>query len=488
MAEETALERPATKLTTRSLFNRDDIKQKFNELLGKRSPAFITSVLQIVSQSDLLAKADPMSVYQCAAMAATLDMPLNANIGHSYIIPFKEKSGNVKAQFIIGYKGFKQLALRTGLYKTINATDVREGEIVKNDKLSGEIEFNWIENEEIRNSKAVVGYASHFALLTGFTSTLYMTVGELKAHGKKYSQTFKKGYGLWVDDFDSMAKKTLLKLNLSKNGPLSVEMQQAIQADQAIINDAETTDVTYIDHDEPEEKITIEQLQDLYKEKIGELNKEEMDSAKRIIETQESASYKFLFAKRLGIEYVPNFDDTKVHPIFPNWAGTCDCKRQDTVVEIKSPFTAESFCKLVDPLYNGLEGLSAFNALRSGYKNKAGLEVKKHTDAEKYYWQCLSNACLERLPKAELLIFCPYFSDLPELADFISNLDDVDLQIRAEWIHSAIINENYDALPWIPDGGFYKSLNAIVFDVPDADRILLTYRVQQLSPLLIKRN
>ncbi len=197
---------------------------------------------------------------------------------------------------------------------------------------------------------------------------------------------------------------------------------------------------------------------------------------------------KFLFAKRLGIEYVPNFDEPKVHPIFPCWSGTPDCKRQDTVGEIKSPFTAESFCKLVDPLYNGLEGLAAFNALRNGYKNKAGLEVKKHTDAEKYFWQCVSNACLENLPKAELLIFCPYLSDLPELADFISNLDDVDMQIRAEWIHSAIINENYDALPWIPNGGFYKSLNAIVFDVPDADRIFLTYRVQQLSPLLIKRN
>ncbi len=297
MSEETtAVERPqSTKLSARNLFARDDIKAKFNELLGKRSTAFITSVLQIVSQSDLLAKADPMSVYQCAAMAATLDMPLNANIGHSYIIPFKEKSGLVKAQFIIGYKGYKQLALRTGLYKSINATDVREGEIKKHDRLSGEIEFEWIDNDKLRAAKPVVGYVSHFVLLTGFTSTLYMSVADMRQHGKKYSQTFKKGFGLWVDSFDDMSKKTVLKLNLSKNGPLSVEMQKAIEVDQAIINDAETTDVTYIDHEEPEEKITLEQLEALFKEKIGELNKEEMDSAKRIIETQESASYKKLF-------------------------------------------------------------------------------------------------------------------------------------------------------------------------------------------------
>lgn len=235
-------------LTTKSLFEREDVKTKFRELLGKRATSFITSVLQITAQNSLLAKADPVSVYQAAAVAATLDLPLNQNLGFAYIIGYKSKQpdGTYKevAQFQIGYKGFIQLAQRSGQFKTISAAPIYEGQLIEQNPLTGFV-FDFSQ----KKSDTVIGYAAHFALLNGFEKTLFMTVDELKKHGSKFSQTFKKGYGLWKDDFDSMATKTVIKLLLSKFAPLSVDMQRAVITDQAIVNDAETVDVTYVDHE-----------------------------------------------------------------------------------------------------------------------------------------------------------------------------------------------------------------------------------------------
>lgn len=233
-------------LTTKSLFEREDVKQKFTELLGKRATAFMTSVLQISSQNSLLAKADPVSIYQAAAVAATLDLPLNQNLGFAYIIPFnaKQPDGSYKsfAQFQIGYKGFIQLAQRSGQFKTISAAPIYEGQLIEQNPLTGFV-FDFTK----KTSETVIGYAAHFALLNGFEKTLFMTADELKKHGAKFSQTYKRGFGLWKDDFDSMAIKTVIKLLLSKFAPLSVEMQRAVVTDQAVINDADTEDVSYID-------------------------------------------------------------------------------------------------------------------------------------------------------------------------------------------------------------------------------------------------
>lgn len=244
-------------LTTKDLFSRDSVKAKFTELLGKKAQGFITSVLQIVSSNNYLSKADPLSVYNSAAMAATLDLPLNNNLGFAYIVPYKQKQPDGKsykdvAQFQMGYKGYIQLAQRSGQYKAINATDVREGEIKNWNRMTGEITFEWIQDDEERLKKPVVGYAAYFQLHNGFEKTLFMTVKQLEAHGHRFSQTYKKGYGLWKDDFDSMALKTVLKMLLSKFGPLSIDLQRAVVVDQAVINDAETQDVTYVDNEESE--------------------------------------------------------------------------------------------------------------------------------------------------------------------------------------------------------------------------------------------
>jgi recombination protein RecT len=238
-------------LGIKQFFEQENVKNKFQELLGKRAPQFITSVLQIVASNDLLSKAEPMSVFNAAAAAATLDLPINNNLGFAYVVPFntKQSDGTYKtlAQLQIGAKGFLQLALRSGQFTIVNTSDVREGEIKNHNRLTGQIEFEWIQNDKERLSKAVVGYVSYFKLLNGFEHTYYMTIEQLKQHGLKYSQTFKKGYGLWKEDFENMAKKSVLKLNLSKNAPLSIDMQRATAFDQSVIKDVETEDVEYVD-------------------------------------------------------------------------------------------------------------------------------------------------------------------------------------------------------------------------------------------------
>lgn len=232
-------------LVTRDFFNQPAVQSKFKEMLGKRSTQFITSVMQVVSNNDLLAKATPQSIYGAAITAAVLDLPIQNNLGFAYIVPYKDQ-----AQFQIGYKGLKQLALRSGQFATINETDVRDGEIKSFNRLTGEIQFEWIEDFKLRESKKIIGYVSYFRLLNGFESTLFRTFDQLEAHAKRFSQTYKKGFGNWKDDFDSMALKTVVKLNLSKNAPLSVEMQKAIQFDQGITEDGET--VEYVDNSNAE--------------------------------------------------------------------------------------------------------------------------------------------------------------------------------------------------------------------------------------------
>lgn len=238
-------------LTVKALLSQDKVKEKFVELLGKKAQGFITSVLQCVASNNLLTKAEPHSVYHAAMVAATLDLPLNNALGFAYIVPYNQKQpdGSYKtiAQFQAGYKSFIQLAQRSGQFKTISAAPIFEGQLVESNPLIG-YRFDFTK----KTSEKIIGYAAYFQLLNGFEKTFYMTVAELQKHGKKYSQTFKKGFGLWETDFDAMAIKTVIKLLLSKFAPLSVEMQKVVMTDQGLIHDVDATDVTYPDNEEPE--------------------------------------------------------------------------------------------------------------------------------------------------------------------------------------------------------------------------------------------
>lgn len=245
------LQKPETQLTVKTLFAKDEVRRKFTEMLGKKAQGFITSVLQIVSQNRLLAKAEPASVYHAAAVAATLDLPINDNLGFAYIIPYnqRQQDGTFKtvAQFQMGYKGFIQLAQRSGTFQTISSTPVYEGQIIEQNPLTG-FKFDFTQ----RKSDVVVGYAAYFRLMNGFEKTLFMSIDELKKHGQRYSKTFTNKSGLWNSDFDAMASKTVIKLLLSKFAPLSVEMQRAVITDQGVINDEDATDISYADNEDAE--------------------------------------------------------------------------------------------------------------------------------------------------------------------------------------------------------------------------------------------
>lgn len=218
------------------------IQKRVNEMLGKRSSQFVTSVISMAGQDNKLAIAEPRSLFNAALTAASLDLPINKNLGFAHIIPYENKrAGLTEAQFQMGWKGFVQLAQRTGQYAKINAVEVYEGQLIKQDALSGNT-YDW----QGRTSDKVIGYVAFFKLVNGFEHEVYMSVAEAEAHGKRYSFAYSKGYeSPWKDNFDAMARKTVIKQLLSKWGPLSIEMQTAVQFDQAVIRDGDKPD--YID-------------------------------------------------------------------------------------------------------------------------------------------------------------------------------------------------------------------------------------------------
>lgn len=205
--------------------------KKAQDTLGDGTQQFMSSILSLVNSDRLLANCNSYELYNCCLMAAALKLPFNKDLGHAWIIPF---GGHPQLQ--IGWKGFVQLAQRSRQFSKINCSDVKDGEIKNIDRLTGDIDFEWIQNDEERSKKETVGYVAYFELHDGFQKTFYMTKNELEAHAKRYSQTYKRGSGIWKDNFDAMAKKTVLKLLLNRFAPLSVDMQKAIELDQADAN------------------------------------------------------------------------------------------------------------------------------------------------------------------------------------------------------------------------------------------------------------
>ncbi|EAE8567897.1 recombinase RecT [Listeria monocytogenes] len=210
----------AQSLGLKGMLNAPTMKKKFEEVQGKKAPQFMTSLLNIYNGDTNLQKVDPMSVITSAMVAATLDLPIDKNLGYAWIVPYKGR-----AQFQLGYKGYIQLALRTGQYKSINVIEVREGELLKWNRLTEEIELDLDNN----TSEKVVGYCGYFQLINGFEKTVYWTRKEIEAHKQKFS---KSDFG-WKKDYDAMAKKTVLRNMLSKWGILSIDMQTAVTEDEA---------------------------------------------------------------------------------------------------------------------------------------------------------------------------------------------------------------------------------------------------------------
>lgn len=246
---------PAKSKTLRELFNNPIIKTKIEQLVGKNSATFATSVMQIANSNALLRTADPTSIFNAACMAATLNLPLQNGLGFAYIVPFKNnKERKVEAQFQIGYKGFIQLAQRSGQFKRLVALPVYKNQLLKKDFING-FEFDW--EQEPEKDENPIGYYAYFKLVNDFSAELYMSHDDIVKHAQRYSQTFKKGFGVWHDNFEAMALKTVMKLLLSKQAPLSVEMQQAVLADQAVVKDVENQEFNYGDNVQNAEFVTV---------------------------------------------------------------------------------------------------------------------------------------------------------------------------------------------------------------------------------------
>ena len=230
----------------KNALNADSIQRKFQEMLGKKSAGFITSITNVVQNNDLLQKADVNSIILAAAQAASLDLPINPNLGFSAIIPFNDKkSGKCIATFQIMRDGWVDLCLRSGQFEYLVNEAVYEGELVEKNRFTD----NYVFDETKRSGDKIIGYMASFKLTNGYKKTLYMSTDEIMAHAKRYSQTFKRGYGLWVDDITSMAKKTVLKLLLKKYAPKSIEnIGSAIVSDQAAFNgDMDNRELYYPD-------------------------------------------------------------------------------------------------------------------------------------------------------------------------------------------------------------------------------------------------
>ncbi len=281
---------PKQEVTVKTFFSREDVKGKFLEVIGdkQKSSAFMGAVLSVINSNAKLKDATPQSVYMCAMMAATLNLQVHPSLGQAYIVPYKNNStGVTEAQFQVGVKGYKQLAIRSGQFRTITDAEVFEGQLISENPLTG-FEFDWTK----KKSEKVIGYVSYFELLNGFKSTYYMSVEKVTEHAKKYSKTFSYETSSWKKDFKGMALKTVTKQNISKYAPLSVEMQKAVIADQAVIKDAETMDVSYEDAGKAE--ITNEELQVLFTEKKGKMKVSDARNAERIIGEMETESYQKL--------------------------------------------------------------------------------------------------------------------------------------------------------------------------------------------------
>ncbi|MBO0477932.1 recombinase RecT [Vagococcus sp. DIV0080] len=267
-----------SKLGFKTLMSTPGMKKRFNEVLNERSEQFMSSLMTLVSGDDYLAKAEPMTIIASAMKAATMDLPIDKNLGYAYIVPFNrsEKIGNQwvqhnEAQFIIGYKGYIQLAQRSGQYKALNAIAVYEGQMVDWNPLTEEFTFSY----EGKISDEVIGYVGFFELLNGFKKTVYWTKQEVEEHRISNNKNREKTKltGAWKDNYDQMAIKTVLRNMLSKWGILSIEMQSAVTSDEKVFRYDDKNDLieeTKIDEMEPieQERKEVEKVEDEQNEEV----------------------------------------------------------------------------------------------------------------------------------------------------------------------------------------------------------------------------
>lgn len=258
MAVQNSLVKKSLGLT--SYLTQDAVKNQINEVIGgKNGQRFISSIVSAVNNNPQLAQCTNQSILSGALLGESLKLSPSPQLGQYYLVPFKDKNKGLVAQFNLGYKGYIQLAIRSGQYKKLNVLAIKEGELVKFDPLNEEIEVNLIENEEEREKAQTIGYYAFLEYINGFRKAIYWSRARMEAHALKYSAGYraKKGCTFWEKDFDAMAYKTMLRQLISKWGIMSIDMQSAIDADTALINEDGTK--VYVDNEPDIVEATIEE-------------------------------------------------------------------------------------------------------------------------------------------------------------------------------------------------------------------------------------
>jgi recombination protein RecT len=243
----------ASKQTFSAFLTSDAVRRKINEMIGgKNGERFITAMISAVSVNPALAECDHSTILSAAMLGEALKLSPSPQLGQYYLVPFKDNRNNrTVATFQLGYRGYLQLAMRSGIYKTINVEAIKEGELVKYDPIFGVFEADAIRDPIERAAAETTGYFAMFEYQNGFRKTLYWPKAQMEAHALQYSQGYKtdvqKGtkYTFWAKDFDAMALKTMLRQIISKWGLMSIDIQQAFESDMSFADAA--GGVTYVD-------------------------------------------------------------------------------------------------------------------------------------------------------------------------------------------------------------------------------------------------
>lgn len=260
MAVNNSLVKGKQRLGLSAYLTQDAVKNQINNIVGgKDGQRFISAIVSAVQTNPSLQECTNQSILSGALLGESLKLSPSPQLGQYYLVPFNNTKEGVKvAQFQLGYKGYIQLAIRSGMYKKLNVLAIKEGELIKFDPLNEEIEVNIIDDEEAREKAATIGYYAMFEYTNGFRKAMYWSKAKMEAHALKYSMGYKakKGYTFWEKDFDGMAYKTMLRQLISKWGIMSIDLQKAYDSDMAVID--ESGNATYVDNDDTEVEVVAE--------------------------------------------------------------------------------------------------------------------------------------------------------------------------------------------------------------------------------------
>lgn len=259
MAVQNSLAKRNQRLGLTAYLTQDAVKNQINKVIGgKNGQRFISSIVSAVNNNPQLQECSNQSILSAALLGESLNLSPSPQLGQYYMVPFKDKNKGMVAQFQLGYKGYVQLAIRSGQYKKLNVLAIKEGELVRYDPLNEEIEVNLIEDEEEREKAETVGYYAMFEYVNGFRKTLYWSKKKMQEHAKKYSQGYasdlrnNRAWTFWSKDFDGMAYKTMLRQLIGKWGIMSIDMISAMDGDMGVVSYDQDGNkaVEYVDNDD----------------------------------------------------------------------------------------------------------------------------------------------------------------------------------------------------------------------------------------------